>query len=259
LPIALKASSDKRVEEHAWIAEAPLDFLDGRVELNLRVGDPKVADALRVDEVHVLSIASQQPHDEVRVKVAGFEEPHATALTHVPQEVEFFSVEEAAGVVVKGLQVFDELTLTPVEWRRTDLDDLLVQVQQRLVQVLPEPDGLHAAELPRPQAAGLDQRLQLPELLGDFHLRLFDQDAVVSFRLFSHALEVRVVLRQVLILQMGQFPLAFAERVVSSTSSHTMSKLWGIDKAAMQARHIVFQQEDKDSYVQMVLAQVVDR
>ena len=41
--------------------------------------------------------------------------------------------------------------------------------------------------------------------------------------------------------------------IVSNTPSHTMSMFWGLDKAAMQQRHILFQEEDKDSYVQSML------
>ena len=32
-----------------------------------------------------------------------------------------------------------------------------------------------------------------------------------------------------------------------------MKKQWGLDKFAMQQRHIVFQEEDKDSYVRAML------
>lgn len=45
--------------------------------------------------------------------------------------------------------------------------------------------------------------------------------------------------------------------VVSNTSSHEMRKLWGLDKSAMQDRHIVFQEEDKDSYIGAMLREVV--
>lgn len=41
--------------------------------------------------------------------------------------------------------------------------------------------------------------------------------------------------------------------VVSNTASHEMQKLWGLNKAAMHERHIVFQEEDKDSYVRQLL------
>ena len=44
--------------------------------------------------------------------------------------------------------------------------------------------------------------------------------------------------------------------IVSNTPSHTMKMLWGMDKAAMKARHILFQEEDKDTYVRTMLETV---
>ena len=44
--------------------------------------------------------------------------------------------------------------------------------------------------------------------------------------------------------------------IVSNTPSHTMKMLWGMDKAAMKARHILFQAEDKDTYVHSMLETV---
>jgi hypothetical protein len=41
--------------------------------------------------------------------------------------------------------------------------------------------------------------------------------------------------------------------IVSNTPSHTMRLLWGMDKTAMNARHIVFQEEDRDTYIQWIL------
>jgi len=35
-----------------------------------------------------------------------------------------------------------------------------------------------------------------------------------------------------------------------------MKMLWGIDKATMKAHHILFQEEDKDSYVRTMLETV---
>jgi type III restriction/modification enzyme restriction subunit len=44
--------------------------------------------------------------------------------------------------------------------------------------------------------------------------------------------------------------------IISNTPSHTMKMLWGMDKAAMKARHVLFQEEDKDSYVRTMLEMV---
>ena len=41
--------------------------------------------------------------------------------------------------------------------------------------------------------------------------------------------------------------------IVSNTPSHTMRLLWNVDKPAMSAKHILFQEEDKDTYVRTML------
>jgi hypothetical protein len=41
--------------------------------------------------------------------------------------------------------------------------------------------------------------------------------------------------------------------IVSNTSSATMGMLWRMEKSEMQKRHVLFQQEDKDSYVRNML------
>jgi hypothetical protein len=43
--------------------------------------------------------------------------------------------------------------------------------------------------------------------------------------------------------------------IVSNTPSHTMKMFWKIDKPVMQQRHILFQEEDKDTYVRAILAE----
>lgn len=45
--------------------------------------------------------------------------------------------------------------------------------------------------------------------------------------------------------------------IVSNTPSHTMTLLWNVDKPTMVARHVLFQEEDKDTYIRMMLEQVV--
>jgi len=45
--------------------------------------------------------------------------------------------------------------------------------------------------------------------------------------------------------------------IVSNTPSHTMRMVWGIDKSAMTARHILFQDEDKDTYVRTMIESVL--
>ena len=42
--------------------------------------------------------------------------------------------------------------------------------------------------------------------------------------------------------------------IISGTPSHTMRMLWGIDKAAMKQRHVLFQEEDQDTYIREMLS-----
>ena len=42
--------------------------------------------------------------------------------------------------------------------------------------------------------------------------------------------------------------------IVSNTPSATMRMLWGMEKSEMQKRHILFQEEDRDSYVGTILS-----
>lgn len=41
--------------------------------------------------------------------------------------------------------------------------------------------------------------------------------------------------------------------IVSNTPSHVVRKQWGIEKSEMTERHVVFQDEDKDTYIGAVL------
>ena len=45
--------------------------------------------------------------------------------------------------------------------------------------------------------------------------------------------------------------------IVSNTPSASMQSLWGMTKSEMNARHVLFQEEDKDSYVRGMLERVV--
>ena len=44
--------------------------------------------------------------------------------------------------------------------------------------------------------------------------------------------------------------------IVSNTPSYSMQLLWGIDKSTMNAMHILFQEEDRDSYIGALLKAV---
>jgi hypothetical protein len=56
--------------------------------------------------------------------------------------------------------------------------------------------------------------------------------------------------------RLGDPKVLLSSFIVSNTPSHTMKMLWGIDKATMKAHHILFQEEDKDSYVRTMLETV---
>jgi len=45
--------------------------------------------------------------------------------------------------------------------------------------------------------------------------------------------------------------------IISNTSSHTMRKLWNLDKRALTARNILFQEDDQDTYIRDMLSKVV--
>ena len=54
--------------------------------------------------------------------------------------------------------------------------------------------------------------------------------------------------------RLGDANVLLQSFIVSNTPSHTMRMLWNMDKADMQQRHILFQEEDKDTYVHAMLA-----
>ncbi len=45
--------------------------------------------------------------------------------------------------------------------------------------------------------------------------------------------------------------------IVSNTPSHTMKMPWGMDKEAMNKRHIIFQEEDQDTYIETMLESIL--
>lgn len=53
--------------------------------------------------------------------------------------------------------------------------------------------------------------------------------------------------------RLGNPDVVLESFIVSNTPSHVMRKQWGIEKAEMAKRHIVFQDEDRDSYIRALL------
>jgi hypothetical protein len=46
--------------------------------------------------------------------------------------------------------------------------------------------------------------------------------------------------------------------IISNTPAHTMKFLWGIDKSVMAERHVLFQEEDAETYIKAMLESVVE-
>jgi hypothetical protein len=57
--------------------------------------------------------------------------------------------------------------------------------------------------------------------------------------------------------RLGDGTVTLNSFIVSNTPAHTMRLLWGVDKPTMNARNILFQDEDKTTYVQEMLERVV--
>jgi len=57
--------------------------------------------------------------------------------------------------------------------------------------------------------------------------------------------------------RLGDPKVALDSFIVSNTPSHTMKMLWRMDKEAMNRRHILFQEEDQDTYIQTMLESIL--
>jgi len=53
--------------------------------------------------------------------------------------------------------------------------------------------------------------------------------------------------------RLGDKSVQLESFIISNTPSHTMTLLWGMSKPQMEAYHILFQEEDKDSYIEKML------
>ncbi|NLF69266.1 MAG: DEAD/DEAH box helicase family protein [Candidatus Anammoximicrobium sp.] len=93
---------------------------------------------------------------------------------------------------------------------------LLMKGQQRVVFV--DPKGIH-------HLGSTDPKIQFYQTVKDIEQRLGDPN-----------------------VRLDSF-------IVSNTPSHTMVRQWNLPKADMQSRHILFQQEDQDTYVRTMLEQ----
>jgi hypothetical protein len=54
--------------------------------------------------------------------------------------------------------------------------------------------------------------------------------------------------------RMGDPKISLDSFIISGTPSHIMRMLWGMDKPTMKQRHVLFQEEDQDTYVREMLS-----
>jgi hypothetical protein len=59
-------------------------------------------------------------------------------------------------------------------------------------------------------------------------------------------------------IRLGDPNVKLESFIVSNTPSSTMQMLWGIKRDEMLERHIVFQEEDKDTYINMIFSNVTN-
>ncbi len=91
------------------------------------------------------------------------------------------------------------------------------------------------------QLAGERQYVAFVDPKGVRHLAL--QDPKLSFYLTIKEIERRL----------GDPNMVLESFIVSNTPSHVMSQQWGVDKSEMARRHIVFQEENRGTYIQRIL------
>ncbi len=56
--------------------------------------------------------------------------------------------------------------------------------------------------------------------------------------------------------RLGNTSVVLNSFIISNTPSHETTKLWSVEKADIQARNVVFQEEDKDTYIQSIFEKV---
>jgi hypothetical protein len=56
--------------------------------------------------------------------------------------------------------------------------------------------------------------------------------------------------------RLGDASVCLQSFIVSNTPSHAMQKRWNMDKPAMAAQHILFQEEDQDIYIRAMFEAV---
>jgi hypothetical protein len=94
-------------------------------------------------------------------------------------------------------------------------------------------------------------------LVGDRqHVVFVDPKGIRNFGATDPKIEFHQTIKEIE-QRLGDSNVKLDSFIVSNTPSHTMQKLWNIDKPAMAARHILFQEEDSDTYIGALLNAVV--
>jgi hypothetical protein len=120
----------------------------------------------------------------------------------------------------------------------------------------PAPRGRRAVNRP---ALPFAHRLVLNQwlLVGDRqHVAFVDPKGIRNVGVTDPKIRFHETIKEIE-QRLGDPKVALDSFIVSNTPSHEMKKLWGLDKPAMHERHIVFQEEDKDSYIGAMLGDVV--
>ena len=95
------------MQPDAWFIEPGFEMLDFLVKSDFQVRPSfGIADAFRVHEDDMLSIAIQEPEDEVRVEIAGLEKANSLPAP-VSQDIEFPALQETRIRVVPLFQILE--------------------------------------------------------------------------------------------------------------------------------------------------------
>ena len=57
--------------------------------------------------------------------------------------------------------------------------------------------------------------------------------------------------------RLGDPQVTLESFIISNTPSHTMKLFWGMDKTQMETCHVLFQEEDQDTYIEAMLKTVI--
>jgi hypothetical protein len=89
------------------------------------------------------------------------------------------------------------------------------------------------------------QHLIFMDPKGIYHLDL--DDPKIQFYQTIKGIEQRL----------GDTNVSLHSFIVSNTPAHAMQRRWHMDKSAMAAQHILFQEEDQDTYIRAMFETVI--